>query len=173
LAVTVGEITRTVAGDLGRSARAVLAHEQLPHVGTPHILGAVNPGASDEQLSEVEEALGIMLPAGLRSFLSETNGLDATESGVRLHGTDDITALNLHGDGVHDSHPGLLVVGSDGSREQVGLDLRTPEPPVVLVDITSEGWNSGYLQASRFSEFLDHVRRGGGLSWSTPYLPDR
>jgi hypothetical protein len=130
----------------------------------------VAAGASDEQISEVETKLGISLPAALRSFLSETNGLAATaEGGVVLYGTEDITALNLPGAGVHVSHPGLLVVGSDGSREQLGLDLRAPEPPVVLIDIASEGWDSGFLQAQHFDEFLSHLRSGGGLSWTSPY----
>ena len=50
-------------------------------------------------------------------------------------------------------HPGVAIIGGDGSREQVVLDLRTDPAPVLLVDITSSRWDSAIRQAHRGGNF--------------------
>lgn len=66
------------------------------------------------------------------------------------------------------SHPGLLVIGTDGSREMIGLDLRKTPPPIVLVDISSSGWSDAFFQANSFSEFLKQVQ-DRGFQWVSGY----
>ena len=50
-------------------------------------------------------------------------------------------------------HPGVAIIGGDGSREQLVLDLRTDPAPVLLVDITSSRWDSAIRQAHRGGNF--------------------
>jgi len=63
--------------------------------------------------------------------------------------------LKLHDawDQVTEIHPGVAIIGGDGSREQVVLDLRTDPAPVLLVDITSSRWDSAIRQAHRGGNF--------------------
>lgn len=56
-----------------------------------------------------------------------------------------------------DEHPGLVLIGNDGGRERLALDTRNPDPPVLLVDITSEGWASAIEQAANVAELISRV----------------
>ena len=59
-----------------------------------------------------------------------------------------------------DAHPGIAIIGGDGSREQLVLDLRHDPAPVLLVDITSSGWDSASSQADDVSVLIDRIEAG-------------
>lgn len=56
--------------------------------------------------------------------------------------------------------PGLLILGTDGGREILAADLRTAPAPVVLIDITGEGWEDALPQAPSLAQFIEQVEAG-------------
>ena len=65
-------------------------------------------------------------------------------------------------DGGIDAHPGIAIIGNDGARELLVLDLRSDPAPVLLVDIASDGWDSAIRQADNVGE-RHRPHRGGHL----------
>ncbi|NES27871.1 hypothetical protein GCE86_10110 [Micromonospora terminaliae] len=63
-------------------------------------------------------------------------------------------------DGAADTHPGIAIIGGDGSRELLVLDLRREPAPVLLVDITSSGWDSAIRQADDVRQLIDRIEAG-------------
>lgn len=59
-----------------------------------------------------------------------------------------------------DVHPGIAIIGGDGSREQLVLDLRHDPAPVLLVDITSSGWGNAIKQADDVSQLINRLEAG-------------
>ena len=45
---------------------------------------------------------------------------------------------------------------------------RTP-PPVVMIDITSDGWEGALFQAPTLDEFMTQRSKGRELRWDVPY----
>lgn len=126
-------------------------------------------GATESELRAVEAALGQALPAEHRAPLAEENGGSQWYGDVFLmiYGTDEMVTANQE----LERHPGLLVFGSDGSRELIGFDLREEPPPVVMIDITSAGWEEALYQAPSFTEFMRQRSAAEGLRWDEPYEP--
>ena len=58
-----------------------------------------------------------------------------------------------------DIHPGIAIIGSDGSRNMLVLDLGQNPAPVLLVDITS-GWDNAIKQADDVSQLIDRIEEG-------------
>src|SRR5690242_1380161 len=58
-----------------------------------------------------------------------------------------------------DARPGIGIIGGDGSREQLMLDLCSDPTPVLLVDIASSRWDSAIRQADDVSELIDRIAR--------------
>jgi hypothetical protein len=57
--------------------------------------------------------------------------------------------------------PGLVIIGTDGSREMVALDGRSDPSPVVLVDVDFSGWDDAMWQAPDLAAFLrEYPKRG-------------
>ncbi|WP_344614797.1 hypothetical protein [Dactylosporangium salmoneum] len=56
-------------------------------------------------------------------------------------------------------HPGTAIIGGDGSREQLVLDVPS-DPAPVLVDITSSGWDSAVRLADNVGELIDRIESG-------------
>lgn len=133
------------------------------------ILGPVSEGASAEVLAGVEAALGVRLTAAHRALLRDQDGFGRWYGEVFLfvYGTEDVIAVN------HEmtDHPGFLAFGSDGSRELIGFDLRAPDPPVVMIDITSAGWDAALYQAESLAAFMAQRERGEDFRWDRPYRP--
>lgn len=127
-------------------------------------------GASDAELDAVGSSLGVELPAELRGLLRSADGFEAWYGDVflKVYGAEDLIAVNAEVEG----HPGFLAFASDGSRELIGFDLRRSPPPIVMIDITSEGWHEALLQARSLAEFMERRGRGEPLDWTTPYEPD-
>jgi hypothetical protein len=70
--------------------------------------------------------------------------------------------LELHNAWRHytDTHSDIAIIGGDGSREQLVLDLRHNPALVMLVDITSSGWDSAIRQADDVSLLIDRIEAG-------------
>ncbi|MGW3607960.1 hypothetical protein [Micromonospora sp. NPDC005161] len=70
--------------------------------------------------------------------------------------------LELHDawDEATDAHPGIAIIGGDGAREQLVLDLCSDPAPVLLVDITSSGWDSAIRHADNVGELIDRIEAG-------------
>lgn len=73
-----------------------------------------------------------------------------------IYGTESLVVVNAQIEG----HPGFLAFGSDGSREVIGLDMRRTPPPVVMIDITSAGWDEALYQAPSLTDFMRHRTSG-------------
>jgi len=130
------------------------------------IMGA---GASEVDLARVESALGVQLTPEHRELLVAENGWERCFGNcfLTVYGTDDLVAVNREVEG----HPGFLAIASDGSRELIGFDMRVDTPPVVMIDITSAGWDEALFQADSLSEFLEQRARHEDLRWEVPYQP--
>ena len=130
----------------------------------------VATGATDQEISAAEQRLGVPFPAELRTLLREQAGSQHRlgDLSVMIHDIETIVRVNLE----IERHPGFLAFASDGSREMIGLDLRAPTRPVVMVDITSAGWADALLQAPSLDDFLDRCRRGEPLRWDVPYVDE-
>lgn len=70
---------------------------------------------------------------------------------------------------LHDHYPGLVIIGSDGASEMIGYDTRKDPPPVVLVNVVSEGWHEACWQATSLSELLTDLRSGKRFRFETDY----
>lgn len=129
----------------------------------------VSAGATESELEAVEAALGVRLTADHRALLIEENGSEHWFGDVFLmiYGTADLVSVNRE----IERHPGFLAFASDGSRELIGLDLRSSPPPVVMIDITSAGWEDAHFQACSLADFIQQRRRGEELRWDEPYRP--
>ena len=53
-----------------------------------------------------------------------------------------------------------MILGSDGSREMLAADARSDPAPVVLIDISAEGWQDAVPQAEDFPEFIQRIEAG-------------
>lgn len=124
-------------------------------------------GATDEMIDHAEAELGTSFPADYRQMLGQQNGSARWwgETFLVLYDVESLIRANLE----VERHPGLLVIGSDGSREMIGFDLRQPSPPIVMIDVTSEGWAEAPHQAASLAEFMDQRDRGEPLQWDRPY----
>jgi len=122
------------------------------------------PGASEAELAAAEARLGVRFPAALRELLAAENGFQRWYGKVFVWVYD--VATLVESTEMIEDHPGLLIFGTDGGRERFGVDLRRPEPPgppVVMVDITSEGWDEALAQAPSLADFLAQRERGEPL----------
>jgi hypothetical protein len=52
------------------------------------------------------------------------------------------------------------IIGGDGSREQLVLDLRGDPAPVLLLDTTSDGWANGIRQGDDIGGLIDRIEAG-------------
>lgn len=118
----------------------------------------------DEQFTRADEVLGRPLPEAWRAYLQGSSwfrrGLLATESYLWLNTPTEM--LEIHGAWGPSTraHPGIAIIGGDGSREQLVLDLRQEPAPVLLVDITSEGWDSAVWQADDVGQLVNRIESG-------------
>jgi hypothetical protein len=135
-----------------------------------HIVGAIIEEAeyrgpvADQEFTDAEQALGRALPAAWRTYLQRDSwfrrGWLTSGAHVCLHSPREMLASHDAWDDAIDEHPGIAIIGGDGSREQLALDLRSDPAPVLLVDITSNGWDDATRQADDVSQLLDHIEAG-------------
>jgi hypothetical protein len=129
------------------------------------LLGRANnldvPGATDEEIEHAQRALGVELPLDHRTFLRNVNGFEGWFNGafLCLFGTARLVEMSTIEQ--RDYHPGLIQIGSDGSREIVGYRLGGPDPGIYLLDITSDGWDDAVFQAPDLTGFVDQMQEIG------------
>jgi len=118
-----------------------------------------------EEFTEAEQALGRALPAAWRGYLQGSSwfrrGWMTSGAYVWLYTPREM--LELHdawGDRCIDEHPGVAIIGGDGSREQLVLDLRYEPAPVLLVDITGGGWDGAIRQADHVGQLIERMETG-------------
>ncbi|MGW4946017.1 hypothetical protein ACWEOZ_31050 [Actinoplanes sp. NPDC004185] len=118
----------------------------------------------DAEFVEAEQALGRPLPRAWRSYLQGESwfrrGWLTGETYVSLNMPREMLRLHEAGEEATDAHPGIAIIGGDASREQLVLDLRKDPAPVLLLDITSAGWETGIRQAGDVSQLIDRIESG-------------
>jgi hypothetical protein len=135
-----------------------------------HIVGAITEDADyrgpvgDQEFTDAHHALGRALPAAWRTYLQGSSwfrrGWMTGGAYVWLNTPREMLELHHAWDESTDAHPGIAIIGGDGSRERLVLDLRSDPAPVLLVDITSSGWDSAIRQADDAGELIDRIEAG-------------
>ena len=135
-----------------------------------HILGRIRVVAEyrgpvpDADFAAAEAALGQQLPAAWRAYLQGSawlrQGWLESAAFVTLYPPTETTQCVSDQSVLHETHPGLAVIGSDGGGEQIVLDLRRDPAPVMLVNMTSSGWPDAILQVDNVADFIDAIENG-------------
>ncbi|MGW3783576.1 hypothetical protein ACWD5Z_03270 [Micromonospora chokoriensis] len=135
-----------------------------------HIVGAIIEEAEyrgpvdDQEFTDAETALGRPLPAAWRTYLQGESwfrrGWMPSGAYVWLNSPREMLDVHDAWDQATDEHSGIAIIGGDGSREQLVLDLRSDPAPVLLADITSSGWESATRQADDVSHLIDRIEAG-------------
>lgn len=119
---------------------------------------------SDQEFTDAEKALGRALPAAWRTYLQGASwfrrGWMTSGAYVWLNTPREMLEVHAAWEAGADAHAGVAVIGGDGSREQLVLDLRSDPAGVLLIDISSGGWDSAIRQADDVSQFVDRVEAG-------------
>ena len=119
-------------------------------------------------LAQIENELGVRLPAeywdGLAADARVVVAGPQEGEEVWLFPVAELSDINAAAN-LPDRLPGLIIIGTDGSREMLALDGRNDPSPVVLVDIVFSGWDDAIWQAPDLATFLrEHPQRG--LRWA-------
>ncbi len=135
-----------------------------------HIIGAIMEEADyrgpvdDAEFTEAEQRLGFPLPQTWQRYLLGESwfrrGWLTRETYIWLNTPRETLGLHEAWDETADVHPGIAIIGGDGSREQLVLDLRKDPAPVLLLDTTSAGWETGIQQAGDVSQLIDRIESG-------------
>lgn len=135
-----------------------------------HIVGAIIEEAdyrgpvTDQEFTDAAGALEQPLPAAWRNYLQGESWLRRgwMTSGAYVWLNSPREMLDLHDawNESTDAHPGIAIIGGNGSREQLVLDLRSDPAPVLLVDVSSGGWDSAIRQADDVSQLIDRIEAG-------------
>ncbi len=116
---------------------------------------------ADQEFAAARAALGRELPPAWRAYLQGPSWFRRgwLDSGAYVWLNTPREMLDLH-DAWDEStveHPGIAIIGGDGSRDQLVLDLRQDPAPVLLVDITSSGWETATRQAGDVAELVGRI----------------
>ncbi|HEY1639993.1 MAG TPA: hypothetical protein VGG35_04850 [Streptosporangiaceae bacterium] len=119
---------------------------------------------SGDEVTRMARALDEQLPEAWRAYLTGPSWFARgwLPSGCYLwlytpdQSVEVLDARNEAGAGL----PGVLILGTDGSREILAADIRSTTAPVVLIDITGEGWDDALPQAPSLAEFIGRVEAG-------------
>jgi hypothetical protein len=119
-------------------------------------------------LGELERELGVRLPEEYWNGLAAHERVVLTGPSEReqvwLIPVSELSYINAATE-LPGRLPGLVIIGTDGSREMLALDGRIQPSPVVLVDIVFSGWDDAIRQAPDLATFLREYPRTG-LRWS-------
>ena len=124
----------------------------------------------EPDLVAAESALGVVLPDDYRNFLKTSDGMaelmpDAYVNIWPLAEEVDICTTDAYV--LADPDQGLLLIGSNGSGELLGLDLRSSPARVVLVNAISASWAEASAQAESVSRLIAQLREGGSYSFES------
>lgn len=159
--------------DAGRDSGVVAGWRPLPEGRETERLRALavqlrtyladSPETRNRRLNAVEGELGCRFPEAYRVYMVEHDGfLGSGPSGayVDVWPIHHLAYMN-QGSPQRELHPDLVLIGSDGSRELIGFDFRFELVGIVLVQISSYGWEDTVRQADSFPEFLQMVKETG------------
>jgi hypothetical protein len=119
---------------------------------------------SDSEFDDAQTALGFAFPSAWRDVLQRQSWFRRgwLESGwfVEFNTPQETVELHRVWDTSVALHPGIAVIGGDGSRELLCLDLREDPAPVLLVDVTSAGWEDNPRQSDDVETFIAQIEDG-------------
>lgn len=100
-------------------------------------------------------------PADYAHWLQDSQGSEADLGGcyLSLYAVGELVERNRAYE-VAAYVPGLILVGTDGGGEGIGLDTRGQGSPVVMVNLNSLRWDEAIYQAESFEQFLEERLRG-------------
>jgi hypothetical protein len=141
--------------------------EQLEDFNS-HIVGAIVEEADyrgpvdDREFADAAAVLEGTLPGEWRGYLQgrswfRRGWMDHGEAYVWLYTPREMLEIQESWAEATATHPGVAIIGGDGGREQLVLDLRQDPAPVLLVDMTSEGWDEAIPQAATIGDFIGHI----------------
>ena len=119
-------------------------------------------GASAEALAALRVVSPMSLPESYFALLAFSNGgegpLCVQPLWLSLFPAEEVVRLQLAGT-FRESHPNLLVIGSNGAGEAVAFDLGTPEPYTVVAFDMSNGEQGEGVQpmAESFDRMLELI----------------
>jgi hypothetical protein len=137
-----------------------------------NIVGAIREEADYRGPVPDEEFTSVPLPAVWRSYLQSPSwfrrGWISDDCYLWLYSPAEAAGLlDAWGPEARAAHPGVAIIGGDGSREHLVLDLREDPTPVLLADITSAGWPAAVRQADSVASFIEAVESGRfGFTWA-------
>lgn len=119
-------------------------------------------------LARIEREPGVRLPAEYRNGLAAAERLAIVGPGegeeIWLYPVPELPGINAAAE-LPGRLPGLVIIGTDGSREMLALHGRSDPSPVVLVDVVFSEWDNAIWQAPDLGAFLREYS-GRGLRWS-------
>ena len=123
----------------------------------------------DDEFDRAEAALGLQFPGAWREYLQGqawlSRGWMETGSYLTLLTPDQSLEMAEAWEPAARLHPGVMILGTNGSREMLVADSRDPRAPLVLVDITSDGWANALPQMP-VEQFISEVDAGTfSFSW--------
>lgn len=128
----------------------------------------LNDARDVSPLAQLERELGVRLAAEYWNGLAADERLVVAGPGpgeeISLYPVPELPGINAAAE-LPGRLPGLVIIGTDGSRELLALDSRSQPSPVVLVDVVFTGWDDAVWQAADLPTFLrEYPQRG--LRWS-------
>ncbi|OQW61047.1 MAG: hypothetical protein A4S17_09815 [Proteobacteria bacterium HN_bin10] len=120
------------------------------------------PGASDDAVQHLVDAISIELPAAYLALLKLTNGgegpLSRQPYHLQLDAAETVVETAISGR-LEEFFPGFLIIGSNGGGEYIALDARAPDGlPVVALDMTNADLRDTVLPIAKdFDAFVELI----------------
>ena len=141
----LAEFNANIIGTIREEARYLGPVSGQEFTRAAHSLGRSLPAAWRDYLAGSSWVFRGWLPSGCYlSLFTPGESADAADTWVPA-------AANC---------PGLVILGSDGSRGMLAADTRSDPAPVVLIDISAEGWQDAVPQAGNVAAFIERVEAG-------------
>ena len=114
-----------------------------------------------DAVSVAERELAVRLSEDYAGWLSANDGFKGDLGGcfLSLCAPDELVRLD-RGSAISEFMPELVLIGTDGGGEGIGIDMRGQSRPVVLVGLGSLRWEEAIHEADSFHKFL-HNRLDG------------
>jgi hypothetical protein len=119
---------------------------------------SAQPGATEQVLQTVEQALSMPLPADYRIFLLQSNGGEGFigKHYLILWRAEELFQFNRDYQ-VDDYAPGFLMFGSDGGGDGFAFDKRTSPFRVMEVPFIGMSLNDAFFIADSFTRMLERM----------------
>ena len=120
------------------------------------------PGASEDAIQQLVDALSIELPSAYLALLKLTNGGEGPLSRQPYHLQLDAAETVMEtaiSERLDDFFPGFLIIGSNGGGEYIALDAREAGGlPVVALDMTNGDLRDTLLLIAKdFDAFMELI----------------